>query len=753
MAICTYSSCCVQVEKQVAWIVNQQLAERVNGGAFIQPRESAKVRRKPCHLMQRQRSSLVGKLREGAANWRETIRLTLTTFALVPVVVAIIVLALCLGMVLASLIPLLGIVVPQIRPTETKRRLFSFRCGLLVILKVAWCALYLCCVAGWPFLTTFQLGPSSPEAVAVGHCVCFAVLTLTIYVQLLIAPVAIPIVRLADWRIREDEITHLESHPFWYVYILLIFLDWYQYSALSFSVPELKFPPSVQDLLEVIFSLGLFKLPFVRADVVVIGAFIAANAIMCALSLFGLVLILSPIWKWHITSHMLKKGSILDSKDDSEDEMNITMMDTRSNTRSEIRRRINTRIKTRIEILIGFILQHRQADNLWSKAAAILPHKYPRIGPGVVFLLQGADARKWKKEFDIGMLFFTGCLVSLASANLRLMACSHVTGNGQMMLVADNSVVCWTPSHSAFALIAGLFLTAYLPLGLVLQVGRAGANREEGIRRNLLHLMLEQPLKLLTVGVAIQSEAVYWTRARLIITLASAAGIALASTAVWSTNHRGLNRLWQLAWSSACIGAASSWIHFEANGDYGHAGLVCFLVGHALLASGTLFFNSGEERILMLPSSMRMLRLWLRLFILLVLIVAASTAGFLPQLLSINTGAYLEKDLPVSDNYAVVVDSCAIFLRTTNCSACSPPPAGSPRRFANGVLGGRVKVWGSGRLDKWSSSEAAIVGTQLDSCELWLLLPSDTVLSIHCRVECTVHAEGVFARTSVSVSG
>lgn len=664
-------------------------------------------------MPRRQRSSLVETVRVGAGSCRQGISLILTALALTLVAIAIILVGLTLIIILAPC----GNVFVLARMT--------YDLGGYVILALALPALYLCCVVGWPYLTAFWLGPSSPEAVAVGHCVCFVVLILTLYVQLLGGIHGIRLdekeidLRDEERKMRENEITHLESCRFWYIYVFVIFVDWYQYSALSFSTPELKFPPSVQDLLDVIFSLGLFELPFLRSDLLVIGAFIAANVVMCALPVCFLAMMVSSILKLLIASHMLPAEEWREER------------------------------RHRQPVLEDFSEGRFNHEGWWRESAALLSHKFPRIGPDVVWVLEGAHWKSLEKEFEIGMLFFAGCLVSVASANLRLMACRHTStdGRGHMILVGDSSFECWTPGHSVLVMTAAVFLMAFLPVGLFAQAVLS-SRTEDGITRHLWHLMLEQPLKLLTVGVAIQSDALQWTRARLIVTSASAAGIALASTALWSTNHAGLNGLRQLAWWSACINSTSSLLHFEAKNDHGYVGLICFMVGHALLASGTFLFNSGRDRIFTCASSMRMLRHCTRLFILLAVMVAASMAGILPQLLSVNTGAYLERDLQISDNYTVAVDSCAIFARTTNCSACSPPPEGSPRRFEDGVVGGRVKIWGTGSLDKESSNEAAIVGTELDSCELWLLLPSDSLLSIHCRIECTLHVEGVFVGTS-----
>ena len=676
--------------------------------------------------MRRQRRSLVETARVGAGSCRQGISLILTALPLILVAIALILVALILIIVLTPFgnAFLLAAMIHHMGRFDRRS----------VILALALLALYLCCVVGWPYLTAFWLGPSSPEAVAVGNCVCFVVLILTLYVKLLGSFYSLEgklkiDLRDEERKVRENEITHLESCRFWYIYVLVIFVDWYQYSALSFSTPELKFPPSVQDLLDVIFSLGLFELPFLRSDLVVIGAFIAANVVMCALPVCFLAMLVSSILKMQIASHMLPAKEWKEAWQIGLTVGHWTVRD-------------------------DFLHGEFNYEAWWRKSAALLSHKFPRIGPDVVRVLEGAHWRNLEKEFEIGMLFFAGCLVSLASANLRLMACRHTStdGRGHMILVGDSSFECWTPGHSVLVMTAGVFLIAFLPVGLFAQAVLS-SRTEDGITRHLWHLMLEQPLKLLTVGVAIQSDALQWTRARLIVTSASAAGIALASTALWSTNHAGLNGLRQLAWWSACINSTSSLLHFEAKNDHGYVGLICFMVGHALLASGTFVFNSGRNSIFVCASSMRMLRHCTRLFILLAVMVAASMAGILPQLLSVNTGAYLERDLQISYNYTVTVDSCAIFVRTTNCSACSLPPEGSPRRFEEGVVGGRVKVWGTGSLDKESSNEAAIVGTELDSCELWLLLPSDSLLSIHCRIECTLHVEGVFVGTSELCSG
>ena len=81
-------------------------------------------------------------------------------------------------------------------------------------------------------------------------------------------------------------------------------------------------------------------------------------------------------------------------------------------------------------------------------------------------------------------------------------------------------------------------MTAFLPAGLLAQLN---LKAEYGVSTHKWYTMLQRPLKLLTVGDAIQSEALQWTRARLIVTSASAVGFALASRALWSTNNAGLN--------------------------------------------------------------------------------------------------------------------------------------------------------------------------------------------------------------------
>ena len=146
---------------------------------------------------------------------------------------------------------------------------------------------------------------------------------------------------------------------------------------------------------------------------------------------------------------------------------------------------------------------------------------------------------------------------------------------------------------------------------------------------------------------------------------------------------------------------------------------------------------------------MRRLRRFTRLLILLVIAVSASIAGALPQLLAVNTGAYLEDDLNVSlisDSYTVITDSCAIFVRTTNCSGCDETPAGSPSWFAEGKARGRIRIWSPGTFDQnLSEADIVILGTDLQACELWLLVPHSGTFSITCKGECTLHANGVFA--------
>eukprot|EP00438_Fugacium_kawagutii_P015690 Skav235313 [mRNA] locus=scaffold520:403781:404794:+ [translate_table: standard] len=255
--------------------------------------------------------------------------------------------------------------------------------------------------------------------------------------------------------------------------------------------------------------------------------------------------------------------------------------------------------------------------------------------------------------------------------------------------------------------------------------------------------MLERPLKLLTVGVAIQSEALQWTRARLIVTSASAAGIALASRALWSTNNAGVNKLRQLTWWSAAISSTSSWLQYEIGNSAGYAGVAYFTVGHFFLVA-LAFSNTEAEVVFTRAVPMQRLRRITRLMILLVTVVCASTAGILPQLLAINTGGYLEEDLQMSDFHAVSTHSCAIYVRTANCSGC-PPMVELPHSFQEGVIGGRLKVWGSGRLLEQNSRTTVVVGTDFEACELWLLVPANASISVDCTGECTLDANGVFA--------
>ena len=624
----------------------------------------------------------------------QLILLGIAAFLLVLLIIPGIVVIVALGIVLSPLALAIsggGIF------SKTSTRLGKV-CGFLL------CISYVFCVVGWPYIVVFWLGPWSSTAVAVGNCISITVLIAFVYTfswadngkNL----------RDEDLHVHSKEIPVLESSRLWHLYLISILLDWYQYSAFAFSVPDLKLPPSVQDLLDAFFAFGRFSLPFLPREVALFIAFVAANAMMCTGPMFLMMLLASDLLRALITSHLHPaKGRFIQRFDGAFDR------------------------------------------SRWMVAGERLKEQFPFTGGALFRVLDGADGEKWDKEISTDLIVFTSFLIGVVSANLRTMACVE-EGDGQMTLAADRSIECWTPSHTLIALGGGMFLTAFLPAGLLVQLT---LREEYGVSTHKWYTMLERPLKLLTVGVAIQSEALRWTRVRLIVTSASAVGIALASRALWSTNHAGLNKFRQLTWWSAAICSTSSWLHYEIEDPAGYVGVAYFTGAHFFLAS-TAFSDTEAEPLFTCAIPMQRLRRFTRLLILLVTVVFASTAGILPRLLAINTGGYLEEDLQISDFHTVTVDSCAIYVRTTKCSECSATPAGSPNLFQEGVAGGRLRVWGSGRLLEQTPKTTVIAGTDFEACELWLLVPTHAVFSVECNGACTVHANGLFDRSLVATS-
>lgn len=655
------------------------------------------------------------------ATYTQLICLAVTALALTPPIIAGVMVILALGLVLSPF-SIIAILVTEALDGNVSRLLGIFSC-----------LLYLFCVVGWPYLVAFWLGPWSSTAVAIGHCASISVLISTVY----IAAWLMRDLRKADLEVHGNEITVLESSRLWHLYLISVLSDWYQYSALSFSTPDIKLPPSVQDLLDTIFSLGRFSLPFLPREVVLSVGFVSANALMCAGPMFYLLLVASPIFRTLVTSWVHP----------------VPVPAGRFHMRSYTNRKrfcrwclfktlFPCRLILRSIRRFLFKLQAASSEHRWRAAAQALKEQFPLVGGTLVHLLNGADVGKWRNEISIGLIVFTSFLVGVVSANLRVMACVE-EDDEHMFLAVDPSMQCWTPTHTVLALAAGLFLTAFLPAGLLAQLQ---IERQCGVLTHCWYTMLERPLKLLTVGVAVQSEALKWTRVRLIVTSASAAGIAVACHSIWSCNNAGLNRLRQLTWWSATINSMSSWIHFEMGDAAGYIGIACFLIGHTVLAA-VAFSDAGAEYLFTHTLPMQRLRRFTRLLILLLTVASAFVAGILPQLLAMNTGAYLEQDLYISDHYSdsytVITDSCAVFVRTT-CSGCNEPPAGSPHSFSEGVVGGRLRIWGSGSLLDQTSSKAVIVGTDLQACELWLLLPRNSVLTINCNGACTLHASGIF---------
>lgn len=654
--------------------------------------------------------------------------LAVAAFLLTLPIAAVVVLIIVLGIVLSPFSIAFVICCIPALPQLIGAPLLQVAVALLCML---WFSVYLFCVVGWPYIVVFWLGPWSPTAVAIGHCTSIIVLIGTVYIIASLVRRKDADLRNADLQIRSSEIAVLESSRLWYIYLISILLDWYQYSALSFSTPDIKLPPSVQDFLNIFFALGRFALPFLPQEVTLLVAFVAANTMMCAGPMFFLLLSAGPIFRTLVTSWIHPARTVL-----------IQPFKTR-------RGQLLLELCCPCRSVVRYSRNLRQSisKRRWREAAHLLKNKYPHMGGTLVHILDAADVKKWQKEISMSLVMFTSLLVGVVSANLRVMACfekADTDGHINMFLAADPNMQCWTPTHSVLALTAGSFLTAFLPVGLLMQL----LLEQYGVKTHRWFTMVERPLKLLTVGVAIQCEALKWTHVRLAVASASAAGIAVTCHSLWSCNNAGLNRLRQLAWWSATINSLSSWIHFEMSDAAGYIGIACFVVGHMILAV-VAFSDVGADHLFTKAFPMRRLRRFTRLLILLVIAVSASIAGVLPQLLAVNTGAYLEDDLNVSlisDSYTVITDSCAIFVRTTNCSGCDETPAGSPSWFAEGKARGRIRIWSPGTFDQnLSEADIVILGTDLQACELWLLVPHSGTFSITCKGECTLHANGVFA--------
>lgn len=556
-------------------------------------------------------------------------------------------------------------------------------CSLVVML----------CIGSWPFLIVFWLGPWRPEASALGLCVCFLLSSLCSYCLVFAASDDL---KEADQRIRGNEVSDLQLQPFWYLYIFVTFLDWYQFSALYFSTPDLILPPSVIDFFEWHFSSGRWD-PDVIQQRSLLPMIVASNLAMSVLLLFVGFMVFSFVLKKLIVWWALGAERSSDS------------------------------------------------ENSWARASKAL-EKFPWCRT-VVTVLDQADFEKRMKDIQIGSLVFQSCLVGVTSLNLHVIACTDslqaaytTREEGEF---SANRVSCWSPRHTGAALTAGLCLNAFLLAGLISQiVSNAKATSETGQTCLATHpwlIMVQQPLKLLCAALVVQTEILEWTRVRLIVIAVSTAAIALSSTAFWSTNHNGLNKFRLLVWWSICINGASAWAHFEMGSEDAYVGLACFALGHMVLAA-VFFSDSGCEPIFLRAGSTRMLRRCSRFSILLTVMLVSALLGILPELLNINTGSYTEEDLSFGlvaaseiSEYSVTIDSCAIFVWTDSDISKQK---------------GRLRTWG-GSIRNQSLEGVVIVDTLLEACELYILLPPNVSFNLDCRFECTLDLSADLVRSSV----
>ncbi len=567
---------------------------------------------------------------------------------------------------------------------------FGSSCSSLVVML---------CIGSWPFLIVFWLGPWRPEAAAIGLCVCFLLLILCIYCLLFAASDDL---KEADQHIRGNEVSDLQSQPFWYLYIFVTFLDWYQFSALYFSTPDLILPPSVIDIIEWHFSSGRWDPEKIQPASFL--TLVALNLAMSALLLFVGFMVFSLVLK---------------------------------------------------KLILWWALGASERDS-WARASKAVLEKFPWCGRTVVTMLDKAGFEKRMKDIQIGSLIFQSCLVGVTSLNLHVIACTeslqaaytdytpeereYIPEADIYVVTSANRVSCWSPNHTGAALTAGLCLNAFLLVGLISQIA-CNAKASEGQTCLATHpwlIMVQQPLKLLCAAVVVQTEILEWTRIRLIVIAVSTAALALSSTAFWSTNHNGLNKFRLLVWWSVCINGASAWIHFEMGSEDAYVGLACFALGHMILAP-VFFSDAGSEPIFMRAGSTRMLRRCGRFSILLTVMLSSSLLGILPELLTFNTGSFIEEDLLFGlvasgeySEYNVTIDSCAIWVRTDSHK-----------------LGGRLRAWGGGSIKKQWLEGVVIVDTQLEACELYITLPPWVSFNLDCHFECTLHAHADLVRSSV----
>eukprot|EP00435_Cladocopium_sp_Y103_P031910 s573_g8.t1 len=156
-------------------------------------------------------------------------------------------------------------------------------------------------------MVAFWLGPWNPTAVAIGHCICFLVLIAFVFVGSSIGEENL--LRDADLTIHLNEIPALESSPNWRAFVCLSLLDWSQYVALAFSLPDIELPPSVQDLFDAFSSFFAYLENFLADHAaslaeLLTGTFFSGMRLLWSLGfcVYCLFFLASPLLKALITN-------------------------------------------------------------------------------------------------------------------------------------------------------------------------------------------------------------------------------------------------------------------------------------------------------------------------------------------------------------------------------------------------------------------------------------------------------------------
>ena len=554
-------------------------------------------------------------------------------------------------------------------------------------------------ILAWPFLTCFWLGPMGPEALLAGNLVFLASAIMTVWAAAC---------RLESSLHKFDEYFHkletveAEQDPMWKWHLLAALADWYQLSALAFNVPSLLLPVAMKDLLNAFFALGRLALPLVPPGAAQAAGFLLADALLCCCVLFAAARLTAPI----AVPCMV---AILYSQEVQNDGGKESISD-------EGEQRIGRKIE---ELGLSWLVQ--------------APGQTP------------ADLKV--------TLLVSSTLVGCTQANMQVFACKRDDAFG-MVWPGDENLQCWTGIHSAMAWTACLVLITVLPIGfLTAVVCEANAQKEQvrtsrvarpaRISTHCWFLLVEWPVKLLVVALAIQSAAFGNIRLRLVALTLGAFLLVVLSQVLCVTSHIGLSQLRRVALLSALINSAFSWLTYEISDERNLTSTGLFLAGHIALG---IYNSHRSERVLSRPSSSRTVRRINRLLLLVHAVGAATVLGFLPDLLTINTGAHTERGISMSGlNMSISTGSCAIFLKSVDCNYGSHGRqfAGEPAWFSGTAAQGQVKLWTHGAADV-RPGRVSTSATLMEACELWLLMLPNSTVDIECNGSCALHAQGSF---------